>query len=165
MNVLVPTPPTVPMYTSSETLDVSNVEKLSVRILKCDTNYFGRGSQIFEWWISNLSVVKECSAIRSIAFEIVSPTSELDMHVTLDWDDLWTRLDECLASYKMASLERFALTFWPRPAEWDIQDPYRGEISPTKAAWPRSSIEIVFSFDIPDVWRAMYKSLSSFTIT
>ncbi|KAK0431251.1 hypothetical protein EV421DRAFT_1854639 [Armillaria borealis] len=46
-----------------------------------------------------------------------------------------------------------------------IQDPYRGEISPTKAAWPRSSIEIVFSFDIPDVWRAMYKSLSSFTIT
>ncbi|SJL07068.1 uncharacterized protein ARMOST_10411 [Armillaria ostoyae] len=109
----------VPMYTSSETLDVSNVEKLSVRILKCDTNYFGRGSQIFEWWISNLSVVKERSAIHSITFNIMSPTPEREMHVTLDWDDLWTRLDECLASYKMASLEHFALTFLPQPAKWD----------------------------------------------
>ncbi len=119
MSVLVPTPPTVPMYTSSETLDVSNVEKLSVRILKCDTNYFGRGSQILEWWISNLSMVKERSVLRSIIFDIESPIPELETHVTLDWDDLWMRLDECLASYKMASLERFALTFRPRPAEWE----------------------------------------------
>ncbi|KAK0479619.1 hypothetical protein IW261DRAFT_1478379 [Armillaria novae-zelandiae] len=109
----------VPMYTSSETLDVSKVKHLSVIILQCDTNYFGRGSQIFEWWISNLSVVKEHSTIRSIAFEIVTPISDTGMHVPLDWDDLWARLDECLTSYKLASLERFALKFRPRPAGWD----------------------------------------------
>lgn len=111
----------VPMYTSSETLDVSNVNHLSVIILQCDPNYFGRGSQIFEWWISNLSVVKEHSTIRSITFEIVSPISETGMQVPLDWDDLWTRLDECLASYKLVSLQHVVLKFRPRPRPgWDV---------------------------------------------
>ncbi|SJL18344.1 uncharacterized protein ARMOST_21931 [Armillaria ostoyae] len=110
---------TVPViqYTSSETLDVSSVKKIAVRL---PTTYFqDRGSQIFEWWISNLSAVSEGSAIRSIVFTIVSQRPELERHAALDWEDLWTRLDDCLASYKMSSLERAAITFQPRPAEWE----------------------------------------------
>ncbi|PBK93520.1 hypothetical protein ARMGADRAFT_126878 [Armillaria gallica] len=108
--------PFVP-YTSSETLDVLSVEKISVRL---PTTYFqDRGSQIFEWWISNLSAASEGSAIRSIVFTIVSQRPELERHAALDWEDLWARLDDCLASYKMSSLERVAITFQPRPVEWE----------------------------------------------
>ncbi|PBK59297.1 hypothetical protein ARMSODRAFT_802167 [Armillaria solidipes] len=112
---------TVPViqYTSSETLDVSSLEKITVRLPRSDPTLFGRGSQIFEWWISNLSAVTERCAIRSIIFTIVSQWPEMERHPVLDWEDLWTRLDECLASYKMASLERVAITFQPRPAEWE----------------------------------------------
>ncbi|PBK60841.1 hypothetical protein ARMSODRAFT_679000 [Armillaria solidipes] len=81
---------------------------------------FGRVSRVFEWWISNLSAVNEHCVIRSITFKVVT-MGDLQEHPasSLDWDDMWTRLDGCLASYKMASLERVAITFVPRPAEWD----------------------------------------------
>ncbi|PBK60843.1 hypothetical protein ARMSODRAFT_679007 [Armillaria solidipes] len=104
------------LYTSSETLDVSSVEKIEVRIMKGDPNSFGRDSQVFEWWISNLSVVKECCAIRSIVFKIVATGPPyLERHPAFNWDNLWMRLDECLASYKMASLESLSITFHPPP--------------------------------------------------
>ncbi|KAK0432527.1 hypothetical protein EV421DRAFT_1742268 [Armillaria borealis] len=106
-------------YNSSETLDVSSLGEISVRLPRSDPTLFGRGSQIFEWWISNLSAVTERCAIRSTIFTIVSQWPEMERHPVLDWEDLWTRLDECLASYKMASLERVAITFQPRPAEWE----------------------------------------------
>ncbi|KAK0501130.1 hypothetical protein EDD18DRAFT_1348621 [Armillaria luteobubalina] len=41
-------------------------------------------------------------------------------HPALDWEDLWTRLDECLTSSKMASLERVVITFDPEPVYWNI---------------------------------------------
>ncbi|KAK0465879.1 uncharacterized protein EV420DRAFT_798931 [Desarmillaria tabescens] len=106
-------------HTSSETLDVSSVQNLEVRVLKYDPTVFGRGSQMFEWWITNLSMVNKRSALRSILFEIQPPQPELE-HPALVWEDLWTRLDDYLASYKMDSLERVAITFRPRPAEWEI---------------------------------------------
>ncbi|KAK0234197.1 hypothetical protein IW262DRAFT_1452734 [Armillaria fumosa] len=42
------------LYTSSETIDVSSVETIEVRIMKGDWDSFDRDSQAFEWWISNL---------------------------------------------------------------------------------------------------------------
>ncbi len=116
MNILVLTRSIGFLYTSSETLDVSSVEKIEVRIMKGDPNSFGRDSQAFEWWISNLSAVKERCAIRSLAFKIVATGPPyLERHPAFNWDTLWTRLDECLASYKMASLESLSITFHPPP--------------------------------------------------
>ncbi len=119
MNIRVLTLLIVIQYTSSETLDVSSLKKIAVRLPRSDPTLFGRGSQIFEWWIPNLSAVTERCAIRSVIFTIVLQRPETERHPVLDWEDLWTRLDECLASYKMASLESVAITFQPRPAEWD----------------------------------------------
>ncbi|KAK0432517.1 hypothetical protein EV421DRAFT_2023960 [Armillaria borealis] len=80
-------------------------------------------SQIFEWWISKISAVNENCAIRLIDFKIIvdGRLRHEEEHPALDWEDLWTRLDElCLTSSKMASLERVAITFDPQPAYWDI---------------------------------------------
>ncbi|KAK0234195.1 hypothetical protein IW262DRAFT_138413 [Armillaria fumosa] len=94
---------TVPViqYTSSETLDVSSLKEIAVRLPRSDPTLFGRGSQIFEWWLSNLSAVMERCAIRSVIFTIVLQRPDLGRHPVLDWEDLWTRLVECLASYKI----------------------------------------------------------------
>ncbi|PBK93482.1 hypothetical protein ARMGADRAFT_1030109 [Armillaria gallica] len=100
------------LYTSSEMLYVSSIEKIEVRIMKGDPNSFGQDSEAFEWWISNLSAVKEPCAIRSIIFKIVATGPPyLERHPAFNWDNLWTRLDECLASYKMASLKNLSITF------------------------------------------------------
>ncbi|KAK0222590.1 hypothetical protein EDD85DRAFT_260518 [Armillaria nabsnona] len=116
MNILLLTRSIGFLYTSSETLDVSSVEKIEVRIMKGDPNSFGRDSEAFEWWISNLSAVKECCAIRSIIFKVIATGPPyLERHPAFNWDNLWTRLDECLASYKMALLENLSVTFHPLP--------------------------------------------------
>ncbi len=70
---------------SSETLDVSSIKRIAVRLPRSDPALFGRGSQIFEWWISNLSAVTERCAIRSIIFTIVLQRPEMEMHPVLDW--------------------------------------------------------------------------------
>ncbi|KAK0432511.1 hypothetical protein EV421DRAFT_2000685 [Armillaria borealis] len=68
----------------------------------------------------NLSAVDEHCAIRSITFKVMLhlPVFQ-EEHPALEWEDLWRRLDGCLASYKMASLERVAITFEPRVLTWD----------------------------------------------
>ncbi|SJL18352.1 uncharacterized protein ARMOST_21939 [Armillaria ostoyae] len=103
-------------------LHVSGVERISVTIFQLLIVQSGgaQASQMFEWWISNLSAVNEHCAIRSIAFTIiVYDPKRQEGHPASDWEDLWTRLDGCLTSSKMASLERVTITFNSRPAEWD----------------------------------------------
>ncbi|SJL18363.1 uncharacterized protein ARMOST_21951 [Armillaria ostoyae] len=79
--------------------------------------------QVFEWWISNFSAVNKDCAIRCITFKVTldlsQPPSQGE-HPALKWEDLWKRLDDCLASYKMALLKRVSITFEPRPPEWDL---------------------------------------------
>ncbi|KAK0465935.1 uncharacterized protein EV420DRAFT_802510 [Desarmillaria tabescens] len=106
---------------SSETLNISNVELVTVKIEGTKMTLGGRAFHIFEWWISNLSAVnvKHC-AIRSITFTIIWTWPKYEKpHPALDWEDLWMRLDSCLTSSKIASLERVAFIFDPRPAGWD----------------------------------------------
>ncbi|KAK0185144.1 hypothetical protein F5146DRAFT_1166518 [Armillaria mellea] len=103
---------------SSRTFNVSSVENITaiITFIAADHSLF----QVFEWWISNFSAVDKHCSIRYITFEV---TLNLDQsqgkHPALKWKDLWKRLDECLASYKMALLKRVAITFEPRPPEWD----------------------------------------------
>lgn len=79
-----------------------------------------RTTQTLEWWISNLAAVNEQCAIRSFSFTVIAFQQEVkEGHPSLDWEDLWRRLDNCLTSSKMVLLERVAITFEPRPAEWD----------------------------------------------
>ncbi|KAK0222605.1 hypothetical protein EDD85DRAFT_861760 [Armillaria nabsnona] len=104
---------------SSTTLDVSGVENIKIWILNATSPRFTRGIDTLRWWISNLSVVTKCSAILSVTFTITSFPPE-EAHPALDWEDLWMKLDDCLTSYKMASLERVAIIFEPLPAEWDM---------------------------------------------
>ncbi|KAK0432528.1 hypothetical protein EV421DRAFT_2000713 [Armillaria borealis] len=105
---------------ASETLSISSIEQITVTMLRMTPLIlFGRVSRIFEWWISNLSAVNEHCVIRSITFKVITMGGLQEEHPASSLDDVWTRLDGCLASYKMASLERVAITFVPRPAEWD----------------------------------------------
>ncbi|KAK0222606.1 hypothetical protein EDD85DRAFT_960233 [Armillaria nabsnona] len=101
-------------------LNVSNLELLGVTIFEIDVIPRCRTSQIFEWWITNLSAVNEHCAIRSIAFTIISCDPDYPKgHPALNWEDLWAKLDGCLSSRKMALLAHVAITFKPRPVEWD----------------------------------------------
>ncbi|KAK0479650.1 hypothetical protein IW261DRAFT_1478502 [Armillaria novae-zelandiae] len=103
----------------SETLDVSNIEKIAITILQMPA-LLDRTTHILEWWISNLAAVNEHCTIRLLSFTVIALQQEVkEGHPSLDWEDLWRRLDGCLTSNKMASLERVAITFEPRPAEWD----------------------------------------------
>ncbi|SJK98748.1 uncharacterized protein ARMOST_02017 [Armillaria ostoyae] len=110
------------MSDQSGKLHVSGVERISVTIFQLLIVQSGgaQASQMFEWWISNLSAVNEHCAIRSIAFTIVvyDPKRQEGHHAS-DWEDLWTRMDGCLTSSKMASLECLTITFNPQPAGWD----------------------------------------------
>ncbi|KAK0432499.1 hypothetical protein EV421DRAFT_1498971 [Armillaria borealis] len=93
---------------SSETLHISNVEKIAVTVLQMPV-VLDRTTHILEWWISSLAAVNEHCAIRSFSFTIIAFQQELkEGHPSLDWADLWRRLDDCLTSSKMASLERVA---------------------------------------------------------
>ncbi|KAK0222617.1 hypothetical protein EDD85DRAFT_261523 [Armillaria nabsnona] len=104
---------------SSETLHISNVEKIAVTVLQMPV-VLDRATHILEWWISNLAAVNDHCVIRSLSFTIKAFQQEVkEGHPSLDWEDLWRRLDDCLTSSKMALLERVAITFEPRPAEWD----------------------------------------------
>ncbi|PBK59307.1 hypothetical protein ARMSODRAFT_802369 [Armillaria solidipes] len=101
-------------------LNVSDLELLGVTIFEIGLIPLCRTSQIFEWWITNLSAVSEHCAIRSIAFIIMSCDPNCPSgHPALDWEDLWTKLDGCLSSRKMALLEHVAITFKPQPVRWD----------------------------------------------
>ncbi|KAK0478580.1 hypothetical protein EDD18DRAFT_872540 [Armillaria luteobubalina] len=103
----------------SETLHVSNVEKIAVTVLQMPVP-IDRTTHILEWWISNLAAVNDHCIIRSFSFTVIALPQEVkEGHPSLNWEDLWRRLDSCLTSSKMASLERVAITFEPRPAEWD----------------------------------------------
>ncbi|KAK0465918.1 uncharacterized protein EV420DRAFT_1508789 [Desarmillaria tabescens] len=105
---------------SSETLDVSSIEQIVVTVVRISP-LANQISHILDWWISNLAAVNENCAIRSITFKIISLHPEPEEDLSLDWKDLWMRLDACCTSSKMTLLERVAVTFRsrPRPAEWD----------------------------------------------
>lgn len=103
----------------SETLHVSGVGKIEVQIFQLPVS-LSRASRVLEWWISNLSAVNEHCAIRSFMFSLIVSCNFGEMHPALAWEDLWTRLDGCLTSSKIALLERVAIAFQPRPAEWDV---------------------------------------------
>ncbi|KAK0465936.1 uncharacterized protein EV420DRAFT_1508870 [Desarmillaria tabescens] len=125
---------------SSETLNITGVEHITVRILDFESTPRDQASRIFTWWISNLSAVDEHCTIRSVSFAIMS-VHQPEGHPALDWEDLWMRLDECLASYKMALLKRVAVTFEPRPSEWDtLKDRMEGNFPRLK----RLGREVVF---------------------
>ncbi|KAK0234184.1 hypothetical protein IW262DRAFT_138111 [Armillaria fumosa] len=106
----------------SGNLHVSGIQQISVTLVFPEIFNRAPASQIFEWWISNLSAVDENCTIRLIDFKIIVETRRrrAEEHPALDWEDLWTRLDECLTSSRMASLERVAITFDPEPAYWNI---------------------------------------------
>ncbi|KAK0432502.1 hypothetical protein EV421DRAFT_2000681 [Armillaria borealis] len=108
---------------SSRTLNVSGVENIAATITMTPTVHWHLVFQVFEWWISNFSAVNKDCAIRCITFKVTldlnQPPSQGE-HPALKWEDLWKRLDDCLASYKMALLKRFSITFEPRPPEWDL---------------------------------------------
>ncbi|SJL18364.1 uncharacterized protein ARMOST_21952 [Armillaria ostoyae] len=92
---------------SSRTLNISGIKKITVTIRMLLSNVLV--FQLFEWWISNFSAVDEHCAIRSITFTVSH--CSLREPPALDWENLWMRLDNCLASYKMASLKRVAFIF------------------------------------------------------
>ncbi|KAK0222609.1 hypothetical protein EDD85DRAFT_260945 [Armillaria nabsnona] len=95
-------------------LHISGVEQITVAVKF-------RQAQILEWWISNLSAVNEHCVISSIAFKISLYNPRLlERRPVLSWGDIWTRLDGCLTSSKMASLKRVTITFKPQPSYWDI---------------------------------------------
>ncbi|KAK0465903.1 uncharacterized protein EV420DRAFT_800329 [Desarmillaria tabescens] len=102
-------------HLSSTTLDVSRIENIAITTFRA---HLAGGSDILRWWISNLSAVNKHNVIRSVTITIRTYTPHQG-HPALDWEDLWMRLDSCLTSYKMASLQYVAITFEPRPAEWD----------------------------------------------
>ncbi|KAK0222608.1 hypothetical protein EDD85DRAFT_260946 [Armillaria nabsnona] len=105
---------------SSRTLHIASIEKITVKVVRTSRVHYGLLFRIFEWWISNLSAVDEHCAVRSVTFKVMLDLPVFqEEHPALEWEDLWMRLDGCLASYKMASLERVAITFEPRVLTWD----------------------------------------------
>ncbi|SJL18351.1 uncharacterized protein ARMOST_21938 [Armillaria ostoyae] len=105
---------------SSRTLHITSIEKITVKVVRTSRVHYGLLFRVFEWWISNLSAVDEHCAIRSITFKVMLDLPVFqEEHPALEWEDLWMRLDGCLASYKIASLERVAITFEPRVLTWD----------------------------------------------
>ncbi len=65
--------------------------------------------------------MNEHCVISSIAFIFLVCNPRLqEGRPLLGWEDIWTRLDGCLASRKMASLKRVTITFDPQPSDWDI---------------------------------------------
>ncbi|KAK0432509.1 hypothetical protein EV421DRAFT_1910886 [Armillaria borealis] len=102
---------------SSRTLNISGIKVIRVGIRRDHLNY-GLVFRLFEWWISNFSAVDEHCAIHSISFFVNLYLRESqEGSPASDWEDLCTRLDDCLASYKMTSLEHVDIHFVARPPE------------------------------------------------
>ncbi|KAK0501131.1 hypothetical protein EDD18DRAFT_1147334 [Armillaria luteobubalina] len=104
-------------------LDVSDIESIEIRVYRDRPLFLNPGTlDILRWWISNFSSTDKRNIIRSLTFTNFTSISfpRKEERSTLDQEDLWMRLNDCLTSYKMGSLERLAITFDQRPAKWNM---------------------------------------------
>ncbi|KAK0234186.1 hypothetical protein IW262DRAFT_138146 [Armillaria fumosa] len=95
-------------------LDVSDIESVEIRVSQERSVFLGPGtSDILQWWISNFSSMNKRSVIRSLTFTNFTKISfqTKEGRSSFHQEDLWMRLDDCLTSYKMGSLECLAITF------------------------------------------------------